>query len=150
MAVIGRRGRHRRRRPGHGRAGAGGAGPDPERDRHLVPARGAEPVPHVDDSRGGGERTERPARDRRGGARRPGHEDLDVGVQCSRPCPERGPYAFTGVALTTDGYATATYLRAQFPDGTSLEVTTPQDGLFLVVDTSNGREWLVDVAGDRA
>ncbi len=67
--------------------------------------------------------------------------------QCTRPCPDRGPNAFKGLALTTDGYATTTYLRPPFPFGVDLHVSTPQDGVFLVVDSSNGGEWLVDVAG---
>jgi hypothetical protein len=68
-------------------------------------------------------------------------------LTCTRPCPERGPFEFTGVAVTTDGYATTTYLPAPFPLGVDLQVSSPRDGVFLVIDQSNGGEWLVDVAG---
>ena len=68
-------------------------------------------------------------------------------VQCTRPCPDVGPRAFEAVALTTDGYATTTYVRPPFPSGGDLHVSTPADGVFLVVDQSNGREWLIDAAG---
>jgi hypothetical protein len=68
-------------------------------------------------------------------------------VQCTRPCRDRGPFEFTGLALTTDSYETTTYVRPLFPTGVDLYVSTPRDGIFLVFDQSNGGEWLVDVTG---
>jgi hypothetical protein len=66
-------------------------------------------------------------------------------VQCTRPCRGRGP--FEALALTTDGFETTTYLRPPFPTGVDLHVSSPQDGVFLVFDQSNGGEWLVDPDG---
>ncbi len=80
----------------------------------------------------------------------PGDPDIRMSfwfLQCTRPCPDRGPRAFEGLALTTDGYATTTYLRPPFPFGVDLHVSSPQDGVFLVIDQSNGGEWLVDLTG---
>lgn len=80
----------------------------------------------------------------------PGDPDMRISMwsfMCTRPCPERGPFEFTGVALTTDGYETTTYLRPPFSLGVDLHVSSPRDGVFLVIDQSNGGEWLVDVAG---
>ena len=68
--------------------------------------------------------------------------------QCTRPCSDRGPHEFTAVAVTTDGYKTTTYLRPMFDLGIDLQVSSPEDGLFLVTDQSNGGEWLVDLAGN--
>lgn len=68
-------------------------------------------------------------------------------VSCTRPCPGQGPYSFSALALTTDGYETATYLRPGFTTGVDLHVSSPRDGLFLVVDISNGHEWLVGLDG---
>lgn len=68
-------------------------------------------------------------------------------VQCSRPCAERGPFSFEALALTTDAYATTTFVRPVFEVGVDLHVTTPRRGTFLLVDESNGHEWLVGVDG---
>lgn len=68
-------------------------------------------------------------------------------VSCTRPCPEKGPYSFSALALTTDGYETTTFVRPGFTLGVNLEVSSPRQGLFLVVDVSNAREWLVDLDG---
>ena len=68
-------------------------------------------------------------------------------IQCDRPCPDQGPFEFTGAALTTDGYATTTYFRPPFSLGVDLTVSSPRSGLFLVVDQSNGGEWLIDEDG---
>jgi hypothetical protein len=68
-------------------------------------------------------------------------------VSCTRPCRERGPFSFEALALTTDGYATTTYVRPTFEIGVDLHVTTPREGVFLLVDESNGREHLVEVDG---
>ena len=68
-------------------------------------------------------------------------------VQCSRPCPQRGPSQFDAMALTTDGYRTSTLVRPEITLGVDLQVSSPESGTFLVVDMSNGGEWLVDTAG---
>ena len=68
-------------------------------------------------------------------------------VTCSRTCPERGPFSFAALALTTDGYETTTLVRPVFETGVDLHVTTVRPGTFLLVDESNGHEWLVDVDG---
>jgi hypothetical protein len=68
-------------------------------------------------------------------------------VPCGRPCRARGPFAFDALALTTDGYATTTYVRPTFEIGVDLHVTVPREGVFLLVDESNGREHLVEVDG---
>ena len=80
----------------------------------------------------------------------PGDPDMRISMwsfACTRPCPEGGPYEFTGIALTTDGYETTTYLSSSIPLGVDLHVSNPEQGLFLVTDQSNGGEWLVDVTG---
>ena len=67
-------------------------------------------------------------------------------------CPDRpdgrggslGPPTFTGMALTTDGYETATYVRPRSPQ-LGYTVLSPRDDVFLLNDAANGREWLVDV-----
>jgi hypothetical protein len=69
-------------------------------------------------------------------------------------CPDRpdgrggflGPPTFTGMAITSDGYETATFVRHSF-SGVVTAVLSPRDDVFLVVDTGNGREWLVDLDG---
>ena len=69
-------------------------------------------------------------------------------------CPDRpdgrggllGPPTYTGMALTTDGYETATYVRHTFSNLVSA-VHSPRDDVFLVADLGNGREWLVEVDG---
>ena len=68
-------------------------------------------------------------------------------VSCTRSCPGHGPYSFSAVALTSDGYETATYVRPGFITGVDLHVSSPREGLVLVVDIGNGREWLVDLDG---
>jgi hypothetical protein len=83
----------------------------------------------------------------------PGNPDVRMSMwsyTCTRPCPEQGPFEFAGLALTTDGYSTTRYLRPPFPSGVDLQVTSPRDGLFLVIDQSNGGEWLVDAIGGTA
>jgi hypothetical protein len=59
-------------------------------------------------------------------------------------CPksEVGRPSFTALAITTDGYATATYRRAPFDSGLE-HVVSPGPGLLLIVDGANGYEWLV-------
>jgi hypothetical protein len=81
----------------------------------------------------------------------PGDPDTRISmwlVSCVRPCRERGPFEFTAAATTTDGYKTTIYLRPPFPLGVDLHVSTPDDGVFLISDQSNGGEWLVDTHGD--
>jgi hypothetical protein len=81
----------------------------------------------------------------------PGDPDTRISmwsVRCSRPCPQRGPGEFNAVALTTDGYDTTMYLRPPYSLGVDLQVSTPEDGTFLVTDQSNGGEWLVELDGD--
>lgn len=55
-----------------------------------------------------------------------------------------GPPTFTGMALTTDGYETTTYVRPRNPQ-LAYTVLSPRDDVFLLNDEGNGREWLVDV-----
>lgn len=68
-------------------------------------------------------------------------------VQCLRPCRQDGPSQFDAMALTTDGYDTSTVVRPGITLGVDLQVSSPVSGTFLVVDMSNGGEWLVDTAG---
>lgn len=68
-------------------------------------------------------------------------------VGCTRPCRGRGPFSFEALALTADGYATTTYVRPAFEMGGDLHVSTPREGVFLLVDESNGHEHLVHVDG---
>lgn len=59
-------------------------------------------------------------------------------------CPrsEVGRPSFTGLAITSDGYATTTYLRPPFDSGLEhVESLGPR--LLVVVDRANGYEWLV-------
>ncbi len=49
---------------------------------------------------------------------------------------------FTVMATTTDGFATTTYRRPRFPGGVYY-VHSPAPGVLMVVDDSNGGEWLV-------
>jgi hypothetical protein len=84
--------------------------------------------------------------------------DPDVRISMWRAlcgyCPDRpdgrggflGPPTFTGMALTTNGYETATYVRNPFSQR-SISVQSPRDDVFLINDTGNGREWLVDLDG---
>ena len=48
------------------------------------------------------------------------------------------------MALTTDGYETATYVRPRSPQ-LGYTVLSPPDDVFLLKDAANSREWLVDV-----
>lgn len=57
------------------------------------------------------------------------------------PTSEVGKPSFTALAITTDGYATATYRRAPFESGLE-HVESPGPGLLLIVDRANGYEWL--------
>ena len=68
----------------------------------------------------------------------------------SAPCPwcpnddePRGRPRFYGVAITTDGFATATYLRPAWELSGLEHVESPGPGLLLVIDAANGPEWLV-------
>ena len=86
----------------------------------------------------------------------PGDSDVRVSMwhALCRWCPETpdgrggflGPPTFTGMALTADGYETATYARQPF-SRLAVAVHSPRDDAFLVVDLGNGREWLVDLDG---
>jgi hypothetical protein len=49
---------------------------------------------------------------------------------------------FGAMAITTDGFETATYRRSPFPGGVYY-VHSPASGVLLVVDDANGGEWLV-------
>ena len=49
---------------------------------------------------------------------------------------------FAALAVTTDGYATATYRRPPFPGGIYY-VHSPAPGVLMLVDDANGGEWLV-------
>jgi hypothetical protein len=68
---------------------------------------------------------------------------------CPREHDSRFPHpTFTGMAITGDGFATATYRHttfAEFEEGglRPLEAVSPGPGLLLLVDGSNGGEWLV-------
>ena len=59
-------------------------------------------------------------------------------------CPksEVGRPTYTALAITADGYATATYLRAPFDTGLE-HVESVGPGLLAIVDRANGYEWLV-------
>ena len=57
-----------------------------------------------------------------------------------------GPPTFTGMALTDDGYETATYVRHSF-SSLGGNIRSPRDDTFLFVDDANGREWLIDLDG---
>ena len=84
--------------------------------------------------------------------------DPDVRISMWRAlctwCPDRpdgrggslGPPTFTGMAVTSDGYATATYVRHPF-SGLGGDILSPRDDMFLFVDMGNGREWLIDLDG---
>ena len=84
----------------------------------------------------------------------PGDPDVRLSAWTARCrwCPDRpdgrggslGPPTFTGMALTTDGYETATYVRPRSPQ-LGYTVLSPRDDVFLLNDAANGREWLVDV-----
>lgn len=63
---------------------------------------------------------------------------------CPKAYPDaRGRPTFTGLAITTDGFATTTYRRPPFDPGLIWHVESPGPGLLLIVDTVNGPEWLV-------
>jgi hypothetical protein len=68
---------------------------------------------------------------------------------CPRQHDSRFPHpSFTGMATTSDGFATATYRHttfAEFAEGglRSLQAVSPGPGMLLLVDTSNGGVWLV-------
>lgn len=66
---------------------------------------------------------------------------------CERPEEARSSPSFTGLALTTDGYETTTYLTSPVPQGVSGMVTSPTDDTFLLEDDGNGGEWLVGTDG---
>ena len=59
-------------------------------------------------------------------------------------CPksEVGRPEFTALAITADGYSTATYRRAPFESGLE-HVESVGPGLLAIVDRANGYEWLV-------
>ena len=52
------------------------------------------------------------------------------------------PY-FNAMAVTTDGWETATYRRPPMGAGRPFRVLSPAAGVLLVIDDSNGGEWLV-------
>jgi hypothetical protein len=62
---------------------------------------------------------------------------------CPRPHPESGRPWFNAMALTTDGWRTATYRRPPMGAGRPFYVHSPAPGVLLVVDDSNGGEWLI-------
>jgi hypothetical protein len=69
-------------------------------------------------------------------------------VQCERPCREGALTSFTGAAVTTDGYATTTFVRPLYGLGGDVHVSRPQDDVFLAVDPGNkGFDWMVDLDG---
>jgi hypothetical protein len=49
-----------------------------------------------------------------------------------------GPPTFTGMALTTDGHETATYVRSRNPQ-LAYTVLSPRDDVFLLNDAATGR-----------
>jgi hypothetical protein len=59
---------------------------------------------------------------------------------------------FRGLVLTTDGYRTTTVVKPPFPLRNQLpvEVHSPRDDMFLLVDSSNGGQWLQYVDGRQA
>jgi hypothetical protein len=65
------------------------------------------------------------------------------------PIPEggRSKPEFMALALTDDGYRTTTYARDPVGYETELLVHSPSDGVFLLNDFGNGREWLVTLDG---
>jgi hypothetical protein len=87
----------------------------------------------------------------------PGDPETKISIwraSCSW-CPDRpdgrggslGPPTFTGMAVTTDGYKTATYVRHPF-SFLGAKILSPTDDQFLFVDDGNGREWLIGLDGD--
>ncbi|MGZ8737375.1 MAG: hypothetical protein ACXWW7_09455 [Nocardioides sp.] len=64
------------------------------------------------------------------------------------PAPEGGGHpVFRGMALTTDGYATSTYLRSPFSTREPDLIESPAPDLFLVHDSSNGGAFLIGTDG---
>ena len=86
----------------------------------------------------------------------PGDPDVRISMwrALCRWCPDRsdgrggslGPPTFTGMALTSDGYETATYVRHSF-SSLGGNIRSPRDDTFLFIDEANGREWLIDLDG---
>jgi hypothetical protein len=76
---------------------------------------------------------------------------LSVWVAECRDCPVpeglRSHPRFVGMALTTDGYATTTYLSSPFGEGTPATIASPTRDLFLLHDSSNGGAYLVGLDG---
>ena len=104
-----------------------GAGPDAGRDRALRSPTPEEPNPFPT-SMTPEEVVNEPRAQLQTAAVAPGDPDTRISMwylQCTRPCPDRGPSAFKGLALTTDGYETTTYLRPPFPFGVDLQVSSP-------------------------
>ena len=66
---------------------------------------------------------------------------------CRIPKGLRSHPRFQGMALTTDGYATATYLRSPFGEGRPASIESPTPDLFLLHDSSNGGAYLVGTDG---
>jgi hypothetical protein len=57
--------------------------------------------------------------------------------------PESGRPWFNAMAVTTDGWETATYRRPPMGAARPFYVHSPAPGVLLVVDDSNGGEWLI-------
>lgn len=57
--------------------------------------------------------------------------------------PEVGRPWFNAMAVTTDGWRTATYRRPPMGAARPFYVHSPAPGVLLVVDDSNGGEWLI-------
>jgi hypothetical protein len=72
---------------------------------------------------------------------------MTVCDRCEKPAGARSSPSFTGLALTTDGYQTTTYLANPVTEGVSVMVTSPTDDTFLLEDDGNGGEWLVATDG---
>jgi hypothetical protein len=71
-------------------------------------------------------------------------------AECRRcPIPEGGRLhpSFTALALTTDGYASATYVESPFGHGRDLQVASPAPDMFLLHDESNGGAFLIGTDG---
>jgi hypothetical protein len=61
--------------------------------------------------------------------------------------PESGRPWFNAMAVTTDGWETATYRRPPMGAARPFRVLSPAPGVLLVSDPSNGGEWLVHEDG---
>ena len=143
-------------------AGVGGAGAGPPRSPLPSPTVSEEPKPSEKaapqslESMTPEEVVTAPDAELEAVAVAPGDPDVRISMwhALCHWCPDRpdgrggilGPPTFTGMAITTDGYATATYVRHPF-SGVLSAVHSPRDDLFLVTDHRQRPEWLVGLDG---